>query len=159
MKTLGVWLFAISFFVSLFIPARAAQPESSAQSNEDSASANTFLLSVVFKNVDFIYTGDVAHYTASNQNIRFVVFPTSLVNEDTNQSLLNGPDAFFAISDNAFRVQAISQPFQYCLDMLRELLISPNPNLEMFMFLRVRNVTGVNFVVREFHSCGVQSPP
>jgi hypothetical protein len=151
MKPLPIYALALSVFSVL--PALAAEPVTS----DSTADTDIFLISLVFENVDFIYAGELAHYTAGNQNISFRVFPIRLINETTQADLLgSSPDAFFAISEVAFeRSNELSQPFQYCLDMIREMAINTNSGAQMFLFARVKHETGVNFVIRKFHSCGL----
>src|SRR5688572_5699858 len=120
----------------------------SVQSDSTVTTDNVFLLTVGFQKIDFIHLGGAAHYTTLNQNISFSVFPTVLVNEETQQSLINGPDAFFAVTEAALGSNSLVKPFLYCLDMLREMALNPDSGAEMFLHMEVRHVTGVNFVVR-----------
>ena len=127
----------------------------SLQSDSTVTTDNVFLLTVAFQKIDFIHLGELAHYTTLNQNISFSVFPTVLVNEETQQSLINGPDAFFAVTEAALVSNSLAKPFLYCLDMLREMALNPDSGAEMSLHMEVRRVTGVNFVVRRFNSCAL----
>ena len=135
------------FFLMGFMTARASMDE------------DQFLLSVTFKKIDFIHTGEVANFTGSDQSISLRVFPTKLVNEETQENLLDGPDAFFAIRKIAIIKNDAVLSTQYCLDIVRSLAIHPTSGAEMTLFLKVTNVSGTNFVVHAFNSCVLQLPP
>jgi hypothetical protein len=122
------------------------------------AQSSQFLLTVAFNNVDFIRTGELANYTGPYQLIGFSVFPTLLVNENTQQSLLNGPDAFFAVRAAAIASDDPARSTQYCLDMIREIAFAPAAGAKLILFLNVTHVTGTNFVVDSFDSCELQLP-
>jgi hypothetical protein len=118
-----------------------------------------FLLSVTFKKIDFIHTGKLANFTGPHQLISFRVFPTTLVNEETQENLLDGPEAFFAIRKIAIRTDDAAHSTQYCLDIVRSMAIHPASGAEMTLFLQVTKVSGTNFVVHAFNSCALQLPP
>jgi hypothetical protein len=122
------------------------------------ADPQPFLLSVTFTRIDFIYTGELAHYTSPNQSISFRVFPTQLVNVETQENLLDGPDAFFAVRNRAIRSDDPAHSTQYCLDIVRSMALNPTSGAEITLFLNVTNVTGTNFVVHTFNSCALQLP-
>jgi hypothetical protein len=117
-----------------------------------------FLLQVTFTRIDFIHTGELANFTGPNQSISFRVFPTQLVNSETQENLLNGPDAFFAVRNSALRLDDPARSTQYCLDIVRSLAINSTSGAELSLFLQVTNVTGTNFVVHRFNSCALQLP-
>jgi hypothetical protein len=117
-----------------------------------------FLLQVTFTRIDFIYTGGLANYTGRNQSISFRVFPTQLVNAETQENLLNGPDAFFAVRNSALTLDDPAHSTQYCLDIIRSLAINPTSGAELSLFLQVTNVEATNFVVHTFKSCALQLP-
>ena len=73
MRSLHRCGFALSLCSVFLIFAFTSEPAYSDQ-------PTVFLIKVVFKEVDFIRAGDVAHYTSRNQTIGFKVFPTELVN-------------------------------------------------------------------------------
>jgi hypothetical protein len=122
------------------------------------ADSRPFLLKVTFTKIDFLRTGELANYTDRNQSISFKVFPTQLVNEETQENLLTSPDAFFAVSNFAIRSDDPARSTQYCLDIVRSMAINSTSGAEMFLFFNVTNVTGTNFVVHTFNSCELQLP-
>ena len=134
--------------------------DSYAQAQENVENLETMLVQVAFSKVDFIHTGELANYTARNQRISFSVLPRELKVTQTGEDLLRGsPDAFFAVRSLALTRDDRAHSAQYCLDILRSLAVSPNPDIELIMFLNVSLVTGTNFDVHTINSCSLQSLP
>jgi hypothetical protein len=120
-----------------------------------------FLLQVTFKKVDSIQTGSLANYTDTDQSIRFIVFPTKLINLETHEDLFSNPfeTTVLAVENSAFRSKNNpADSTQYCIDIIRSIAFNPNVGAELSLFLRVTHITATNFVVHKFDSCALQLP-